>query len=205
MKSFLLIFLSVISLLICSAQDEFAIKAGANLTNARFKSGGSQSLKFGYHAGVAAQLDFSDEIVIRPELTYSNKGYKFPASGVNDGGSLHLNYINFALLGGYRPDDEFVILVGPEFGYLLKANSRFESKNHDLTTTFKKFDVGIMIGVIYWLNKSFSAQATYSNGILPLYNGIRTDPFGNIMGTYKDGYNRSLQIGLQYILKSNED
>ena len=204
MKSLFLSFFFLISLLACTAQDEFALKAGLNLTNVRFKSGGTQSPKFGYHAGLAAQLDLSDEIVIRPELTYSNKGYRFQAAGVNNGGSLHLNYMNFALLGGYRPDDVFVVLAGPEFSYLLKANSRFDGSNHNLTSAYKKFDVGIMIGLIYWLNRSFSVQATYSNGVLPIHDGIRTDPFGNIMGTSRDGYNRTVQLGIQYILKSND-
>lgn len=124
------------------------IKAGANL----FKVNGqsfSDEYKFGYNVGAFAEVNFTPNIGIQPELLFNQTNYRTGTefsdlyTGGIDNYKGKLNYLSIPLLLNLRPIPLLSILVGPQFGILL-------NKDQHLTTqaknAFKSGDFALVGG-----------------------------------------------------------
>jgi opacity protein-like surface antigen len=186
------------SLMQSFGQINFGIKAGVNLSNTKNIGSPDSKTKLGFNGGILAEIELSKKLIIQPEILYSGKGHKFPKTTFNGGGTLNLNYVSIPLLGGFRPNDKLSILLGPEFNFLTKANSKFDGSNHDVSKNYRKFDLAIDLGVAYNIKKGLGVELRYSYGFEDLADVILTDQFGNDMGTDRIGSNRVFQFGLFY-------
>ena len=196
---FLLSFL--LSFTIGYSQTKFGIKAGMNISNANFKFDitNDNSNKIAYNAGVLIEIPLSKLFIFRPELIYSKKGFSFPPSGNSGGGNLNYHYINMPILLGIKPIKQLSILLGPEFGALLNANSRFDKTNHNVSDNFQKLDLGISAGLCYSIKSNFAIEMRYTRGFnLLLKPTAWTDSSGNYLNTIRSGSNRIFQIGFIY-------
>lgn len=166
------------------------IKAGANL----FKVNGesfSDEYKFGYNAGAFAQLNFTPNWGIQPELMFNQTNYRtgtqfssiYP-NGVDDVKGK-LNYLTIPLLLNFRPIPLLSILAGPQFGILLNQDHHLSTDTKD---AFKKGDfslvggaqlnlASVMVGARYVIGlndiNDVSDQHSWKNQGWQLYAGFR--------------------------------
>ncbi len=177
----------------------FGIKAGASLTNAvgNGTTGADLRNKFGFHAGLVANLPLSDVFSIQPELLYSMKGYRF--SG-NDGfgtpldSKQTLRYIDVPVLARLHAGGLF-FEAGPQFGYMVAAkfsydgNANTPAGSYGNRSGYRAVDFGYAAGLGYRLPTG--------PGIGLRYNGS----FTNFLDCYGQGFhNSAFQLYLSYML-----
>ena len=63
-----------------NAQTFTAIKAGASLSNLKYKIATNLQARVTWHAGFMANFDVQDQFFVRTEFLYSLRGYKAPAT-----------------------------------------------------------------------------------------------------------------------------
>lgn len=198
--------LFLVHVLLCcitaQAQVQFGVKAGGNISNVRSKYGVNHNARIGFQGGVFSHIAIDDKFAVRPEALYAVKGYKFPATQFNSGGTVGLSYINVPVLAVYQPAKQLQLLAGPEAGILIKANSYFDGKNHDVTNNFnRKFDLGIIAGGLYAFTNQVAADLRLNYSLMAIQKGTLTDQLGNVIGTAADGYNISVQLSFNYAFK----
>ncbi len=195
------------------AQVSFGAKAGLNyvnvkiVTNVQNPSGelGSK-YRLGYHFGLYGTLDINEKFSINPELVFSNKGYKFDenpmAINPSGGGNLNLNYINLPFMFGFKPTKKLKLLLGPEFGYLISAKSKFKSETINVNHIWdKKFDFAAALGVSYSIADNTDVSLKYIHGFAPLFDVRFRDEMGNETNEYAKPQNRTFQFSVAYKLK----
>ena len=113
MKPKLLLPILLLFGLSCSAQIYFNVKAGVNLSffrnynNVAYSSGPfgkiDEKPKFGIQVGLGSDVKLSDDISLRPEIIYNQKGIlvedndqSIYTSGPNSGYEMTWHYIDFS-------------------------------------------------------------------------------------------------------------
>lgn len=195
----LLLSLACVLAIPCSGQLMAGMAAGPSLANVNGVGSGNNKARLGVHAGVLAMYPLADRFLLQGELQYSLKGFRYPTQGYASSGSLSLHYLALPLMGRYRLSEQVAILLGPEFGYLLQAVSRYDGENHDLKEGFRKLDLGLDAGMAFTLSAHWGAEARYSYGFKGLTEGVVTDASGNVVGRGKFGSNQVLQAGIFYL------
>lgn len=197
------LFLTLSTLLILSTsfgQVQFGLKAGLNLASIKDVGLDNSKARIGYNAGGMLQWKFAEKFLLRPELLYSVKGYRSPASQTNDEATASLSYVNLPILFGFRPTQNLSLLLGPELGFLTSAKSNFGGTSHDISSTYREFDIGIDLGLAYYVSKGFGVDLRYCYGFKGLVNVVYTDQYGNVTSQGKTGANRVFQLGIYYVL-----
>lgn len=197
-KSFIASCLFVFSFFQTFSQINIALKCGLNISNVHFAESSDRQTKLAFYGGLLSEITLKKRLIIQPELLYSIKGNKFPPTDLSAGGHLNLNYISLPLLLGYKPLNNLKILLGPEFSFLTSSKSKINSTAINLTNIYKKFDLGIDLGLVYQISKNAGVEARYNYGLSYLLEGEITDVGGNPLGRVKVGNNRVLQVGLFY-------
>lgn len=136
-----------------------------------------------------------------PRLAVSGKRISITATQLSGEARVGLSYIALPLLLGFQPAENMTILFGPEAGYLTDAKSKIDNQDNNLSTIYRKFDLGLDLGLIYMLNKRLGLDLRYNYGFNDLLHVVYTDPAGNITGQRKAGANCVLQIGLSVSLE----
>ena len=166
------------------------IKAGANLFKVNVESF-SDEFKFGYNAGAFAQLNFTPNWGIQPEVMFNQTNYRTgnQFSSVYPGGvddvKGKLNYLTIPLLLSFRPIPLLSILAGPQFGILLNQDKHLTNQAGD---AFKKGDfslvggaqlnlASVMVGARYVIGlndiNDINDQHSWKNQGWQLYAGFR--------------------------------
>jgi hypothetical protein len=196
-----LIMIAAVCSLSSRSQVNIGLKAGMNISTVKYKDAEDpNTASIGFNAGALAQITINKNFFIRPEVQYSVKGYRFPATGFSGNGTLRLNYIAVPILAGFPIGNKFQGLIGPEFGFLTKATSVFSGNRQDVSKNFQKFDWGLDLGGTYKITPALGVEVRYNYGFRGLIRGIITDENGNPTGSAKDGANRVFQVGLYYLL-----
>jgi hypothetical protein len=181
------------------AQTYTAIKAGGALSNFKYKFDNNLQARITWYGGISANFDVQDQFFIRTELLYSLRGYHVPASANSNKGNISHSYLSVPLLAGYKPLEKLSVMVGPELGYMLKAKSKDEVNNTDITHLVKyRFSVDANAGLSWELTRELLIETHFLIGLTPLYNILVTDGQGNIINNGRDGFHRVLQLGLVY-------
>jgi hypothetical protein len=150
------------------AQTRFGIRGGLNVTNISFDKLPDRGERFGFHAGVFADIPIIlDFIQLQPELSYSVKGAAFEFLG--DRKTLDMKYIDFLLPVAFRLGS-IDLQVGPFASYLI---SEPEYKVFDTTEVivdaFKKTDVGLTAGLSYNF-APMTVGIRYNQGLVDITN-----------------------------------
>lgn len=127
------------------AQLSGGLKAGVNIANQKWSSGGfsvSPSSKVGFHVGGYLSAMLGDKIGIQPELLFSTMGSKGDFFDTGEQ-TLDMNYITIPVMVKIGLGEMFNLQAGPQFGYLLSAKSDGE----DIKDSFKSLDLGAAFGV----------------------------------------------------------
>ena len=125
MKKTILVLLTCILGLSTAAQAQYrgrggnvslGLKAGASLTDFVGKDYESvYDSRFGFHAGIFANIGFAKLFAFQPEVLYSMKGAKL--HGNSDAG-VRMHYIDVPLAFHVNTDG-FFFEAGPQVGFLL--------------------------------------------------------------------------------------
>ncbi len=173
--------LTLITVMNVQAQGfHLGVKAGANM----FKVDGQsfdQSFQFGYNAGAFAELNFTKQWGIQPELMFNQTNYRtgdhfnsiFP--GGPDDLKGKLNYLSIPILLSFRPVKFISLQAGPQFGILMSGDQNIVSNGQN---AFKKGDFSLVGGAQLNL-AGFKLGARYVIGLTnvnDIPNGTSTNP-----------------------------
>lgn len=198
-KIFIITCLITFPFLYAFSQIKVGLKTGFDFGNVKFPAPSDTKTSVAIYGGLKTEIILGKKFIVQPELLYSQKGFAFSPLGTSKGGNVSINYISLPLLVGYRPIDKLTVSAGPEFNYLINAKSHIEGVSNDLSAVYKKFDVGIDLGVAYQLLNSIGIEVRYCYGLSYLAEGKQLDSQGNEIGKIKQGKNRVLQAGLFYV------
>ncbi|QKG57231.1 PorT family protein [Hymenobacter sp. BRD128] len=139
------------------------IKAGASLTNfvgddAKDPLGRSFDSRFGFNAGVFANIGLAKLFAFQPELLYSQKGARYNSSSDN---GIRLHYLDVPLAFHVNTDG-FFLEAGPQVGILLAAKSESGSTLVDIKDTYKAVDFGYLAGLGYQLKHGLGVGLRYN-------------------------------------------
>jgi hypothetical protein len=145
------------------------IKAGASLTdfvgvNAHDGFGNTYENRFGFHAGVFANIGFAKLFAFQPELLYSQKGAK--TQNVDERFRLH--YVDVPLVFHFNTDG-FFLEAGPQVGILLAAKRQVGNTSVDIDN-YKTVDLGYVAGLGYQLKHGLGAGLRYNGAFTNFRN-----------------------------------
>jgi hypothetical protein len=110
---------------------KIGLKAGANFSNVYDTQGDQFAAdgKLGFAGGVFLEVPLSDYLGIRPEILYSQKGFKATGQylSVPYTFTRSSDYIDFPVFITLKPVPMFSINVGPQFSFLTKQTDVFSS------------------------------------------------------------------------------
>lgn len=209
-KAILLALIFLTTLECVKAQTQLGIKAGVNyvnnvIVNSPDDSNQDNQYRLGYHAGVFGRIMLTNKLFLRPELLFSNKGYKSdgqPDAQPSGEARLHLNYINLPLLVGYEIVDNLTFSLGPELGYLVSAKSKFATETIDVKNAWDNdFDFGLSTGVNYSISEKLAIEIRYTHGLSSVIDNVMiTDENGEPTDHNMKFQNRAFQLSVSYRL-----
>lgn len=172
MKNLLFTFLMLATSFV-SAQDitTFGVKGGFNTTNLSEVHGDSGP-RYGFHLGGFAAFPLSDAYMfyVQPEIIYSMQGEKNTTASKDE--LYKLDYINVPIL--FKPyfsekDTSFYALIGPQLGFLVsesvKTNGQEQAEIYQ-DDTYSKFDLGVLAGLGFSLNRNVEFEIRYNYGFM---------------------------------------
>ncbi|MDQ8750732.1 porin family protein [Elizabethkingia miricola] len=173
-----------------TAGPRFGIKAGGNLsdlTNSDAKS------KIGFYAGAFMNAPISSEFSIQPEVVYSQQGAKGKNNAFSTDSRLNLGYINVPVMVQYNATPDFYLEAGPEFGFLVDAQSKYTAANgqtikYSGTDGYNTFNFGMGLGVGYKFTSNLGINARYTAGFTNIVKNNGGDSVRN----------NNFQLGLGY-------
>lgn len=132
------------------------LKAGASLTDFVGPNSGSYNGRFGFHAGIFANIGLTRLVAFQPELLYSQKG----AQGNSDA-KYRFHYVDVPLVFHINTDG-FFFEGGPQIGFLAAAQYQVGDRSVAVTDGYKMVDFGYVAGLGYQLKHSLGAGLRYN-------------------------------------------
>ena len=194
------------------SQTQWGIKAGLNLAqieNAEYFEPNKSRL--GLNGGLLARFNLNDKFFIQPEALYSGKGFKFTGLQFNSSSDSYpvscvssLHYLSVPVLAGFRLNERFSFMLGPEASYLINATTSYEEGKQNNTPSYKRFDLALDFGAVFNLNKRLAFDFRYNRGF-HILSGAPTTEMQYDLDTYGiyEGSNRTLQFDLVYLFDAN--
>jgi hypothetical protein len=161
---------------------KFGLKAGTNFSNVydsqgeKFKADG----KFGFAGGVFLEIPLGKYLGVRPEILYSQKGFKATGQyvGVNYDFTRTTDYIDIPVLVTIKPISMLTINAGPQFSFLTQKKDvfhsnllnsqqqeKFSNDNYRKNLMSLTAGVGINLGqIIIDLRANYDMQENHGDG-----------------------------------------
>ncbi|MBO9584275.1 MAG: PorT family protein [Flavobacterium sp.] len=210
MKKSILIFCALFSGATILAQSEkvkLGVKGGVNISSLTFdESELNSSAKYGFTAGLMAEIPLAKKLSIQPEILYSQQGVKMTFSdpevtNSNYRSTISLNYLNIPVMLKYYVANGLSLQAGPQIGILLKANNKSQDnflgyenhENYNLSEYSNGVDTSINLGLGYQFKNKFYADARYNIS----YSNVFKDPNDTYI-IHNDMKNRVFQITVGY-------
>lgn len=192
MKKYFIITVIIFSVHFLSAQKHsIGITAGGTLSNMRSKVDGRSvtiDSKFGFTAGIIADIELATNLSFQPQLNFTQKGSKEKDefNGDKETLTLNLNYLELPLNIIYKIPtgrNQFFIGGGPSISmgtggkFIYKSSAHPEENdkndvnfgNNEEEDDFKSFDGGINITGGVYINKKFMVALNYYQGFSNLF------------------------------------
>ena len=154
-----------------SFAQQFGAKAGMNVSTISDDGYDDTKSKVGYYAGVFLNMPVSESISIQPEVLYNNLGSETKGTVLGNAYSqkLNLNYISVPVMFQYKATPQFYLEAGPEFGFLVGADSKTTWNSTSSTTElnkddFNNFNLGVGLGLGFDITKNVGLNARYVAG-----------------------------------------
>ncbi|HLV50693.1 MAG TPA: porin family protein [Flavobacterium sp.] len=171
-------------------QVKFGPKAGVNL--ATLSGDDDAEMKIGFHVGAVAEIKFNDKFSLQPEVLYSAQGAQ---SKENTDIKTNNDYINIPIMAKYYFVEGFSLELGPQVGFLMKAEAKGENGSLDTKDFYKSVDFGVGVGLAYDLPQGFFVNARYNLGLSKINEDFDAGP---ITIETEDIKNNVIQIGIGY-------
>ncbi|MDJ0365765.1 porin family protein [Hymenobacter sp. H14-R3] len=143
------------------------VKAGASLTNFVGPDAGNRfANRFGFNAGVFANIGFAKLFAFQPELLYSQKGAKYTN---NSDAGIRLHYVDVPLAFHVNTDG-FFFEAGPQVGFLVAAKAESGSVSVDVKNSYKSVDFGYLAGLGYQLKHGLGVGLRYNGAFTSFPN-----------------------------------
>ncbi|MCC2546181.1 PorT family protein [Hymenobacter sp. BT175] len=196
MKRALFILILLMSLTITTRAQTVVtggLKAGGTLSSFLGKQATNYKSHFGFHAGLFANIGFTDRLAFQPEVLYSQKGGEVPALDL----TTKVNYLEVPLLLHARAGEVF-FEGGPQIGLLLGAKDQSDTYSRNVKGLYKVVDVGYVFGLGYQVKSGPGLGVRYSGGISKAEKPL------TILGVRKqnDIRNSAVQLYLTYSFKA---
>ena len=108
---------------------ELGVKLGGNYSNVYDSEGEDfvADAKLGFVAGGFISIPLGNLFAIQPEVLFSQKGFKGEGTLLGSPYSFTrtTNYLDIPLFAAIRPTQNFTILAGPQFSYLMSQKDEF--------------------------------------------------------------------------------
>ncbi len=149
-----------------NAQIDLGVKGGLNFPTLS----GAESSKFrtDFYVGGYANYKVTDQFSFQPELLYSKQGAGIKTHNGSDNKIVTHN-INIPLMGRYEIMDGLNLEFGPQLGFLVSAQNKYELNNSKTKTTitdnFKTFDFGLNLGAGYKVTDELEINARFTKGL----------------------------------------
>ncbi|MDR6968581.1 hypothetical protein J2X31_002604 [Flavobacterium arsenatis] len=151
---------------------KFGVKAGINLSNVYDEEGDEfvADGKVGFAGGAFVSIPLGTFVGIQPEVLYSEKGFKSEGEGLfgeNYKFTRTTSHLDIPVHLQIKPIENFSILVGPQFSYLLSTKNEFNGfsaeQEEDINDdNYKKGIWGLSAGVDFTVeNFILSARAAW--------------------------------------------
>lgn len=135
-KLFLMILAVMFISLNIKAQDDFrtqlkfGLKAGINYSNVYDEAGDQFTAdgKIGFVGGAFLAIPLGKFLGVQPEILFSQKGFKASGNilGIPYTTKHTSTFIDIPLLICLKPTQNFTIMAGPQYSYLIKEKDSFE-------------------------------------------------------------------------------
>ena len=173
-----------------SSSVSLGLKAGASLTSLVGADAQGYDNRFGFHAGVFANIGLTSLFAFQPELLYSQKGANY--DNTTDL-SLRLHYIDVPLAFHVNTGGLF-FEAGPQVGFLVGAKYQRGSTTTDVKSSTNSVDFGYLFGLGYQLKHGLGVGLRYNGGFTNVPQGTT---IGNT--TYQNrARNSAFQLYLTY-------
>jgi hypothetical protein len=166
------------------------LKAGASLTSFTGADAKGYDNRFGFHAGVFANIGLTKLFAFQPELLYSQKGANY--ANTTDV-SLRLHYIDVPLAFHVNTGGLF-FEAGPQVGFLVGAKYQTGSITTDIKDRNNSVDFGYLFGLGYQLKHGLGVGLRYNGGFTNVPQAIT---FGNTTAQSRQR-NSAFQLYLTY-------
>ena len=191
----------LLCIFICSAyaqNDRFGVSWGLNYSNIYGESEffdfseGKTKFKPSFFVGCLYEFQISDKFLVRPELTYSRKGFR----NEWDDWTFYFNYLDLTALFRYELMPKTYVEAGLSGGYLLNSNMR--------SFTYNKFDFLLAGGFSYNIKQWLGVGIRYNQGLIPFikeYNYQIILPGDPVIIDYNEKIrkkHRVIQLGLTF-------
>lgn len=180
-----------------SSRDmSLGLKAGASLTSFTGADASNKfDNRFGFHAGVFANIGLTSLFAFQPELIYSQKGAK--AQTVVDYGQ-RLHYLDVPLAFHVNADGLFFEL-GPQLGFLVAARQQAGSVSYDETGRYNTVDFGYLAGLGYQRKQGLGVGLRYNGGFTNVEKAAMSGPI-TVQARQR---NSAFQLYLTYSFQGN--
>ena len=182
MKLKFLLLICLFSTSLITAQTEFGIKAGLNVSNVDTNiSGSSFEGRLGGYVGTFVDFALSEKFHLQPEILYSTEG-------IEDGG---LDFLNIPVILKWYFVEGIHINAGPQLGVLIDA----EGGTNGLNTT----QLSGVVGLGYETAGGFMIDSRFSMGATSIIDenfAVDSGMGYNIVGI--KGWTRTLSFGIGY-------
>ncbi len=179
-------------------QLQLAPITGLNISNIRNSKNlldeVSYSYTNGFMGGLNAKYGFDDKFNLQLEGAYSQKGFESQAKNIPGRNILHLNYLDFLLIGEYALNDIIALNIGGNFG--IKINEKINGSINSRNEGFSSKDIGLIAGLKFYIGQLF-IRTSYQHGLNPLFGMYFTDENGMTTGQ-ADVYNQTFQVAVGY-------
>lgn len=158
--------------------QQFGIKAGGDLSHLSGKDAKETNSRFGYYAGVFANVPVGKDFSIQPEVLYNSLGFKTIDADFGDLAKVKvsnsLDYISIPVMVQYNVVPNFYLEAGPEFSFLVSAKAKASGSvvginiptgSTSIKDAFNTFNFGMGIGAGYNFTKNIGINARYTAGL----------------------------------------
>ncbi len=174
-KQILIAAFAILSISAFAQETTFGVKAGVNFSSIGGDDTEEIDGRTGFHVGGLAEIMFTDQFGIQPELLYSMQGAtsEDTPSGISIKEELKLDYLTLPVLAKYKFTPGWNLHLGPQIGFLLNAKNESEvfyegeteSESEDLKDYVSSIDFGLSGGFGYELDMGVFFDARYYLGL----------------------------------------
>lgn len=157
--------------------DKGALEFGAFLGALMSTMTGDDSDVFGtlgnFMIGVYAMYAINSMFSLMPELYYTGKGANFK----DYDNKLKLGYIMLPIVLLYHINAQFMVGLGPYFGFLLSAKDKDDDGSEDVKEHVSGFDFGMKISALYRATSFLTISLAFSKGFSDIQSSGSSDQF----------------------------